>query len=111
MPSPHQAAEGGPHNDGNRRPQGLTVVATVSGMLNAQVLKAKLEQGGICVLLDYESAGIVFGVTAEGLRLSEIRILVADSDAGEAQRLLEEGPPPGWEEEATEAAPPPNDEG
>lgn len=80
---------------------GLTVVATVSGMMNAQILKSKLEDAGIAALLDYESAGIIFGITASGLSLSEVRILVADQDAEEAVRLLNTPPPPGWEEEAT----------
>jgi hypothetical protein len=81
--------------------EGLTVVATVSGMLTAQVLQAKLEEAGIKVLLDYESASVIFGITAEGLKLSQVRLLVADQDAEEAHRILESPPPPGWEEEAT----------
>jgi hypothetical protein len=83
---------------------GLTVVATVSGMLRAEVLKSKLEDAGISVLLDYESAGLIFGITADGLQLSEVRLLVADGDADRAQRILDTPPPPGWEEEATESA-------
>jgi hypothetical protein len=83
----------------NRQP-GLTVVATVSGMLKAQVLKAQLEDSGIPALLEYESAGTIFGLTVDGLQLSQVRILVADRDAQEAQRILETPPPPGWEEEA-----------
>ena len=57
------------------RPQtrhpGWTVAATVSGMLRAEILKSKLEQAGIPVVLDYESAGLLFGITANGLPLGQ----------------------------------------
>jgi hypothetical protein len=91
MPSQHQ----------DRYP-GLTVVATVSGMLKAQVLKSKLEDAGIAALLDYESAGMIFGLTVDGLQLSEVRVLVADRDVQEAKRILSTPPPPGWEQEAVD---------
>jgi hypothetical protein len=87
------------------RDLGLTVVATVSGMLKAQVLRSKLEDAGIATLLDYESAGLIFGITAEGLQLSKVRILVATPDAKEAVRILNTPPPPGWEEQVTEFPP------
>jgi hypothetical protein len=85
----------------------LTVVATTSGMLRAEVLKSKLENAGIPVVLDYEAAGHVIGITAPGLSLSRVRILVARQDAAEAQRLLTTPPPEGWEEEAGAAEPDP----
>jgi hypothetical protein len=84
------------------RYSGLTVVATVSGMLKAQVLKSKLETAGIATLLDYESAGVIFGLTANGLQLSQVRLLVADHDAQEARQILSAPPPPGWEQEAVD---------
>ena len=81
---------------------GLTVVATVSGMLNAQVLKAHLEDAGIAAILDYESAGLIFGISSGGL--SRIQILVADRDAEEAIEILNTPPPPGWDQEANESS-------
>ena len=84
---------------------GLTVVAIVSGMMNAEILKSKLEDAGISVLLDYESAGVVFGITASGLKLSQVRLLVAQDDAELAQHILNDPPPPGWEEQATQIPP------
>jgi hypothetical protein len=87
------------------RHPGLTVIATVSGIMNAEILKSKLEDAGIPVLLDYESAGIVFGITASGLKLSQVRILVTHDDAELAEQILNEPPPPGWEEQATQASP------
>ena len=87
------------------RHSGLTIVATVSGIMNAEILKSKLEDAGIPVLLDYESAGVVFGITASGLKLSQVRILVAQDDAELAEQILNEPPPPGWEEQATQTLP------
>ena len=87
------------------RHPGLTVVATVSGMLRAEILKSRLQDAGIAAMLDYDSASVLFGITADGLRLSEVRICVADHDAEEAERILGTPPPPGWEAEATESTP------
>ena len=81
----------------------LTVVATTSGMLRAEILKSKLESAGILAVLDYEAAGHVIGVSAPGLSLSLVRILVADEDAADARCLLTTPPPAGWEEEAAES--------
>lgn len=86
---------------------GLSVVATVSGMLTAQVLKSKLEDAGIAAMLDYESAGLLFGITAGGLALGQVRILVADQDAEEAQLILNTPPPPDWDSEETPPQPDP----
>ena len=81
---------------------GLCVVATVSGMLQAQILKAKLEAAEIEAILDYESAGLLFGITAVGLDLSQVSILVAEQDVERAQQALEAPPPPGWEQETAD---------
>jgi hypothetical protein len=81
----------------------LTVIATTSGMLRAEVLRSKLENAGIPVVLDYEAAGHVIGLTAPGLSLSQVRVLVPRTDAAEARRLLTTPPPEGWEEEAVES--------
>jgi hypothetical protein len=70
-------------------------------MMQADILKAKLQEAGIPAILEYESAGHVIGITVGGLHLSEVRILVADQDAQEAEHILTIPPPPGWEEEAT----------
>lgn len=70
------------------RHPGLTVVHVAQGLLNAQVIKAKLEEAGIPVLLDYESVGLVYGITVDGL--GEVRVLVPDRCADEARALIEE---------------------
>jgi hypothetical protein len=52
------------------------------------VIKGKLEAAGIPVLLDYESAGPVIGITVNGL--GEVRLLVPQNRAEEARALIEE---------------------
>ena len=64
----------------------LVTVHTASGMLSAQVIKTKLESAGIPTLLDYESAGVVFGIIVDGL--GEVRVMVPEDLAEEAQALL-----------------------
>ena len=66
----------------------LTVIRTTAGLLRAQVIKAKLEEAGIPVLLDYESIGPVMGLTVDGL--GEVRILVPKEHAEEARELIME---------------------
>ena len=80
---------------------GLAVVATVSGMMRAEILKSLLQDAGIQAILDYESAGVVFGITMDGLKLSEVRILVQEQYAEQAKQLLDAPLAPGWEQEAT----------
>jgi hypothetical protein len=67
---------------------GLVTVHTASGLLPAQVIKSKLESAGIPALLDYESAGVVLGITVDGL--GEVRVMVPEGLAEEAQALLSE---------------------
>jgi hypothetical protein len=69
---------------------GLVTVYTAYGQLQAQVIKTKLESAGIPALLDYESAGVVLGITVDGL--GEVRVMVPEGLAEEARALLvEEG--------------------
>jgi hypothetical protein len=65
---------------------GLITVHTAFGLLPAQVIKTKLESAGIPALLDYESAGVVLGITVDGL--GEVRVMVPESLAEEARVLL-----------------------
>ena len=52
----------------------FVVICTVQGELQASVIKSHLESEGIPVLLKYESAGIVFGLTVDGL--GAVKVLV-----------------------------------
>ncbi len=66
----------------------LTTVAVTAGMLPAQVLKGKLELAGIPVLLRYESAGIVYGITVDGL--GQVQVQVPEKFAEDARAILAE---------------------
>ena len=75
--------------DEKSRHSGLTTVHVTQGLLRAQVVKAKLEDADIPVLLDYESVGPIMGITVDGL--GEVRVKVPAEYADEARMLLEEG--------------------
>ncbi len=64
----------------------LVVVRKVQGELVAHALKAKLESQGIPVLLKYESAGPIYGITLNGL--GEVKILVPAELAPEATQII-----------------------
>jgi hypothetical protein len=53
----------------------------------AQIYKSKLEAAEIPVLLKYESAGLVYGLTVDGL--GEVRLFVPAEYAAEAVELLQ----------------------
>jgi len=60
-----------------REKPGLVTVHTASGLLNAQVVKTKLESVGIPALLDVDGLG-------------EVRVMVPEDLAEEARALLSE---------------------
>ena len=65
----------------------LVRVWTCQGWDLAQIYKSKLEAADIPVLLKYESAGLVFGLTVDGL--GKVDILVPEPFAAEAEELLQ----------------------
>jgi hypothetical protein len=65
----------------------FVAICTVQGELQASVIKSHLESEGIPVLLKYESAGRVFGLTVDGL--GAVKILVPQELAEEARRVIE----------------------
>jgi hypothetical protein len=74
----------------------LVCIRRCQGVDLAYIYKSKLEAAGIPALLQYESAGLVYGITVDGL--GEVRILVPEADAEEARELLTELPDEAWEE-------------
>jgi hypothetical protein len=54
--------------------------------MEAQIIKGRLESEGIPVLLSYESAGLIYGLTVDGL--GEVRIMVPQQLAEEAKEIL-----------------------
>jgi len=63
----------------------LVTVRTAKYM-EAQIIKGRLESEGIPVLLSYESAGLVYGLTIDGL--GEVKIMVPQHLAEEAKEIL-----------------------
>jgi hypothetical protein len=68
--------------------QELICVRTCQGWDLAQIYKSKLEAAEIPVLLEYESAGLVFGITVDGL--GQVRVMVPQPYSEEAKTLLED---------------------
>ena len=63
----------------------LVTVRTTSYM-EAQIIKGRLESEGIPVLLSYESAGLVYGITVDGL--GQVKVMVPKHLAEEAEEVL-----------------------
>jgi hypothetical protein len=68
----------------------LVTIYRSMGMLGAQVIKGKLESAGIPVMLKYESAGLIFGLTVDGLGMVEVQ--VPEEWAEDAEALISEEP-------------------
>jgi hypothetical protein len=54
--------------------------------LQAQIVKGHLESEGVPALLRYEGAGLVYGVTVDGL--GEARVMVPEDLAAEAETII-----------------------
>jgi len=66
----------------------LAVVYVANGHLQAQIIKTKLESEGIPALLQYESLGLIYGITVNGL--GEVRVMVPESLIQEARQIIAE---------------------
>jgi len=64
----------------------LVAVYTAS-YLEAQIIKSHLESEGIPVILSYESAGLVFGLTVDGV--GQVKVMVPEHLAEEAGEILQ----------------------
>ncbi|MCX6008713.1 MAG: DUF2007 domain-containing protein [Chloroflexi bacterium] len=53
---------------------GLTTVYLANGQPEAEIVKGRLENEGIPAMLRYESAGVVYGLTIDGLGQVEVRV-------------------------------------
>ena len=62
------------------------VTVYVARQMEAQIIKGRLESEGIPVLLSYESAGLVYGITVDGL--GEVKVMVPRRLAEEAKEIL-----------------------
>ena len=68
---------------------GLITVYVASGQPEAQIIKGRLETEGIPTMLRYESAGLVYGLTIDGL--GQVEIQVPPSLAQHAREILAAG--------------------
>ena len=64
----------------------LVTVCTARYMEEAKIIKGRLESEGIPVLLRYESLGLIYGFTVDGL--GEVKIMVPQHLAEEAKEIL-----------------------
>jgi len=66
----------------------LRELMAVEGSMEAEIVKSKLESFQIPVLLRFESAGHIFGITMNGL--GKVKIMVPESFLSEARKILAE---------------------
>ena len=64
----------------------LTTVYVAVGQPEAEIIKGRLESEGIPAVLRYESAGIIYGLTIDGL--GQVEVQVPTSLAEEARQIL-----------------------
>jgi len=64
----------------------LKELTAVEGSMEADIIKSKLESFAIPVLLQYEAAGRIFGITMNGL--GKVKIMVPESFLEEAKKIL-----------------------
>ncbi len=62
------------------------VAVYIATQMEAQIIKGRLESEGIPVLLNYESAGLVYGIMVDGL--GEVKVMVPKRLAEEAREIL-----------------------
>jgi len=82
--------------------QPLITVYTGLGLLQAEVIRTKLQSAGIPAILKYESVGPVIGVTLDGL--GEVEVQVPAGWVDEARAVIEVLPEEGWEDSGIWAA-------
>ena len=58
----------------------------MEGMMEAEIIKSKLEYFHISALLKYESAGRIYGITMDGL--GKVKILVSAEHWEEAKKIF-----------------------
>jgi len=64
----------------------FTTVYIANGQPEAQIIRGRLESEGIPAMLRYESAGLVYGLTIDGL--GQVEIQVPSSLAQKAREIL-----------------------
>ena len=65
--------------------ESLVTVRTTNYM-EAHIIKGRLESEGVPALLRYESAGLVYGITVDGL--GQVKVMVPQHLADQAKEIL-----------------------
>lgn len=69
-------------------PEFITVYVA-AGQPEAFIVKGRLEEEGIFVILRYESLGIIYGITVDGL--GQVKVQVPQEMEERAKAILESG--------------------
>lgn len=64
----------------------LKELTVVDGMVEAEIIKAKLMSFDIPCLLKFESAGRLFGITMDGL--GKVKVMVNENQFEEAKKII-----------------------
>ncbi len=72
----------------------LVTVYVANGQPEAEIIKGRLETEGVPVMLRYESVGLIYGLTTDGL--GQVKVQVPSSLAQEAKEILAAGEPEGF---------------
>ena len=64
----------------------LTTVYVAVGQPEAEIIKGRLENEGIPAVLRYESAGLIYGITVDGL--GQVEVQVPSVLADKARQIL-----------------------
>jgi len=65
---------------------GSLVTVRTANYMEAHIIKGRLESEGIPVLLRYESAGLIYGITVDGL--GQVNVMVPQDLAEDAKEIL-----------------------
>jgi len=55
----------------------LITVYVASGQIEAEIVKGRLESEGVPAILRYESAGLIYGLTIDGLGQVEVQVPIS----------------------------------
>ena len=76
----------------------LVTVYRASGQPEAEVIRGRLEVEGIPAILKYESLGIIYGLTMDGLGQVEVKVPLKYAES--AGEIIATGSDAGYEQQA-----------
>ncbi len=69
----------------------LKELMVVDGLMEAEIIKSRLESFEIPCMLKFESAGRLMGITMDGL--GEVKVMVSPGDYDKAREIMSSGEP------------------